>query len=103
MHPPLIPERHPMCAKYMEALTRCHKEHSVAMWWGACNDAKFALTKCLAAEKKEMRAERQARAKEEYRQKQARDEEERERRRMARRRELEGQEQGQQQAEGQAG
>jgi hypothetical protein len=41
--------------QYMEALVACHKEHSVSKWWGACNDAKFALTKCLAEEKRELR------------------------------------------------
>jgi hypothetical protein len=97
MHPPLIPEKHPMCAEVrrglvwqlgvlmcsdvllppclcpliacapppnpqptpqaIEALRRCHKDHSIAMWWGACNDAKFALARCLAAEKTEMRCD----------------------------------------------
>jgi hypothetical protein len=100
MHPPLYPDKHPLCKQvrqcsgkqegacalwseqllvvwqgrtahwdsehqsilnlrpvlqYMEALVQCHKEHSIAKWWGACNDAKFALTKCLAEEKKVMR------------------------------------------------
>jgi hypothetical protein len=41
--------------QYMEALVACHKEHSISKWWGACNDAKFALTKCLAEEKKQLR------------------------------------------------
>ncbi|KAF6250261.1 hypothetical protein COO60DRAFT_1577551 [Scenedesmus sp. NREL 46B-D3] len=67
MHPPLILEKHPICATYMEALVACHKEHHVSKWWGACNDAKFALTKCLAEEKRELRAERQERARQQHR------------------------------------
>jgi hypothetical protein len=39
----------------MQALMRCHKEHSISRWWGACNDAKWALSGCLAEEKKTMR------------------------------------------------
>ena len=45
----------PAATQFIEALTRCHKEHSVAKWWGKCNDEKFDLTKCLAAEKKVLR------------------------------------------------
>jgi hypothetical protein len=41
----------------MEALVACHKEHNISKWWGACNDAKFALTNCLAEEKKQLRCE----------------------------------------------
>lgn len=93
MHPPLIPEKHPLCKEvrsgatttsrhlqiapsafistcipapipaylqqltlcsvqqYIEALVRCHSEHSISKWWGACNDAKFDLTRCLQQEK----------------------------------------------------
>jgi hypothetical protein len=38
----------------------------VARWWGACNDAKEALTRCFTEEKKVMRADRQAAAKARY-------------------------------------
>jgi hypothetical protein len=41
--------------QYIEALVRCHSEHSIAKWWGACNDAKFDLTRCLTEEKKILR------------------------------------------------
>ena len=41
--------------QYMEALVACHRDHSVAKWWGACNDPKFALSKCLAEEKHALR------------------------------------------------
>ncbi|KIY99486.1 hypothetical protein MNEG_8477 [Monoraphidium neglectum] len=80
MHPPLIIDKHPICAEFIEALTRCHKEHSVAKWWGACNDPKFELTKCLDREKKELRAARQEKAKAEFREKQERSRQEREKR-----------------------
>ena len=52
MHPPLIVDKHPICGKYMTALMACHKEHTIAKWWGACNDEHWALTRCLAEEKK---------------------------------------------------
>lgn len=39
----------------MEELVACHSQHTIAKFWGACNDAKFALTQCLAQEKKLMR------------------------------------------------
>lgn len=55
MHPPLIVDKHPICGKYMTALMACHKEHTVAKWWGACNDEHWALTRCLAEEKKVIR------------------------------------------------
>jgi Cytochrome c oxidase biogenesis protein Cmc1 like len=55
----------------MEALVRCHEQRSIARWWGACNDAKVALTKCLAEEKRVLRAERQERARQQHRQRMA--------------------------------
>jgi len=76
MHPPLIPDKHPICKEYIEALVQCHKEHNISKWWGGCNDAKFALSKCLAEEKKVMRAERQERAKKLFREKRQQQEEE---------------------------
>lgn len=63
----MILNKHPLCAKYMEALVACHKEHNISKWWGACNDAKFALTKCLAEEKTQLRAERQEKARQRHR------------------------------------
>lgn len=39
----------------MQALMQCHKDHTIAKWWGACNDAHWALTRCLAEEKKIIR------------------------------------------------
>ena len=41
--------------QYMQALMQCHKDHSIAKWWGACNDEHWALTRCLAEEKKIVR------------------------------------------------
>jgi hypothetical protein len=63
MHPPLIVDKHPICGKYMTALMVCHKEHTISKWWGACNDEHWALTRCLAEEKKVIRCvDRQAAA-----------------------------------------
>ena len=31
----------------VEALEQCHREHPIAKWWGACNEAKIALDKCF--------------------------------------------------------
>jgi hypothetical protein len=55
MHPPLYPSLHPLCSEAMEALVECHRTHPVAKWWGACNDFKWALSHCLAEEKKVLR------------------------------------------------
>lgn len=33
----------------MAALSQCRKDNSIALWWGACSDAKIDLTACLAA------------------------------------------------------
>jgi hypothetical protein len=41
--------------QYMTALMQCHKDHTIAKWWGACNDEHWALTRCLAEEKKVVR------------------------------------------------
>ncbi len=44
----------------MEALVRCREANPVGRYWGVCNEHTFDLTKCLAEEKKEFRAPRQA-------------------------------------------
>ena len=38
--------------KEIEDLTRCHKERSIAKFFGVCNDFKVALLQCCAKEKK---------------------------------------------------
>lgn len=35
----------------IEALQRCHREHPYAKFWGTCNEFKYALDRCFAAEK----------------------------------------------------
>jgi hypothetical protein len=35
----------------IEALTTCHAAHPYAKFWGACNDHKWALDRCLRQEK----------------------------------------------------
>ncbi|KAH9258084.1 hypothetical protein BASA81_003647 [Batrachochytrium salamandrivorans] len=54
MHPPLFRE-HKRCGPEIGDLLECHKEHSVAKFWGKCNDVKTALDKCLKVEKEERR------------------------------------------------
>lgn len=34
---------------------RCHAEHSIAKFWGACNPCKVALDRCIKEEKQIMR------------------------------------------------
>jgi len=35
----------------IQALQQCHAAHPYAKFWGVCNDQKFALDRCFAAEK----------------------------------------------------
>lgn len=46
MHPPLF-QPHPLCEGEVKSLVQCHEEHYVAKFWGACNDAKYALDMCF--------------------------------------------------------
>ena len=62
MHPLLSEHTHPDCVQAMDALKQCHRERSIAKFWGACNDYKYALDKCLAAEYKSRRRENFERA-----------------------------------------
>ncbi|KAF5839992.1 hypothetical protein DUNSADRAFT_18152 [Dunaliella salina] len=66
MHPQLIPERHPMCGKYMEELVKCREANPVRRFFGECNDVTYSLTKCLAEEKAIARAPKQAKYKEQW-------------------------------------
>jgi hypothetical protein len=41
----------PMCADVIIALQQCHRVHSIAKFWGHCNEARANLDKCLVEEK----------------------------------------------------
>ena len=51
MHPPLVLHRNPQCREQILALQRCHKEHSLSKFWGACNDVKIKLDACFRKQK----------------------------------------------------
>ncbi len=51
MHPPLVLHRNPMCREEILALQVCHKDHQLAKFWGACNDAKATLDACFRKQK----------------------------------------------------
>ena len=56
MHPPLHPHLHSEdCRKIIEALARCHAEHTWKKYLGACNDLKRELDRCLKKEYAEKR------------------------------------------------
>jgi hypothetical protein len=48
MHPPLA--GHPMCRKVILELDKCHKERTVAKFFGACNAERAAVDACLQEE-----------------------------------------------------
>lgn len=51
MHPNLSPHLHGAeCRKVIEELNRCHSEHPYKKFFGACNDLKRALNRCLHKE-----------------------------------------------------
>jgi hypothetical protein len=50
MHPNLALHKHPLCKEVIEALNRCHSEHYIAKFWGACNREKADLDVCLGLE-----------------------------------------------------
>lgn len=75
MHPALIPEKHPMCGKFMEALIKCREDHHLFQrYLGVCNDATYDLTECLVKEKTIARAGRQAKFTEMWKAKRQEDE-----------------------------
>eukprot|EP01032_Pedospumella_encystans_P010277 gene10277-12029_t len=61
MHPPLFKD-HPDCKHVVDDLVRCHQEKSIAKFFGACNEQKFALDRCFKDEKNVKRAENLAKA-----------------------------------------
>ncbi|XXQ36019.1 COX assembly mitochondrial protein [Plasmodiophora brassicae] len=66
MHPVSAsdPRSHPACADAIVALATCHKERSIAKFFGACNDFKAALDQCMRSEKKERRERNRREARE---------------------------------------
>mmetsp|Transcript_32963 Transcript_32963/g.55546 ORF Transcript_32963/g.55546 Transcript_32963/m.55546 type:complete len:82 (+) Transcript_32963:100-345(+) len=54
MHPPLFRE-HPNCKQIVQDLIKCHEDHSIGKFFGACNDVKAALDACFKEEKEERR------------------------------------------------
>ncbi|KAL8603970.1 hypothetical protein ACOMHN_039014 [Nucella lapillus] len=65
MHPDLSHHLHtPECNAMIEALKRCHVEHSVRMYMGFCNDLERVMTKCLKQERLERRRLNRIKAKE---------------------------------------
>jgi len=61
MHPPLF-QPHPLCEGEVQALVKCHTDHNVAKFWGACNDAKHALDMCVRVSAGARRGRGRARA-----------------------------------------
>lgn len=51
MHPNLASHLHnEECRKVIEQLYQCHTENPYRKFWGACNEFKRALNKCLQKE-----------------------------------------------------
>lgn len=56
MHSSLAPHLHTEeCLAIIRSLHKCHEEHKYSKFWGACNDVKRALDKCLQKEYNEKR------------------------------------------------
>jgi COX assembly mitochondrial protein 2 len=53
MHPPLD-RPHPDCGEIIQQLKECHLTKTITKYMGACNDIKFAMDRCLKAEKKRL-------------------------------------------------
>lgn len=51
MHPPLTLHKHPACAELIVNFKKCHENHPVQKFFGACNDLKIQLDKCFREEK----------------------------------------------------
>jgi len=51
MHPNLAPHLHnEECRKIIEQLHKCHAESKFGKFWGACNETRRALDRCLQRE-----------------------------------------------------
>eukprot|EP00897_Mesotaenium_endlicherianum_P004469 jgi/Mesen1/404/ME000010S_10856 len=55
MHPPLTLHKHPQCAEIIKHFKKCHEDHPVTKYLGACNDLKIQLDRCFRQEKAEKR------------------------------------------------
>lgn len=51
MHPPLTLHKHLACAEVIVNFRRCHEDHPVQKFFGACNDLKTQLDSCFREEK----------------------------------------------------
>ena len=56
MHPTLALHLHPGCTEVIEALERCHAEHTTTRYLGACNAAKQAVNECFKKVREEARS-----------------------------------------------
>ncbi len=52
-HSPLgsLVRQHPHCVSQIDELEACHAENPIAKFWGVCNEAKWALDRCLREQK----------------------------------------------------
>jgi len=55
MHPPLH-RPHPDCEDAVAALLKCHEDHAIGKFFGACNERKRELDRCFKLEKERRRA-----------------------------------------------
>lgn len=61
MHPSLAPHLHSAeCQGIIRELERCHKDHPLRKFFGACNPLKRALNECLKREVADRRKENYA-------------------------------------------
>lgn len=56
MHPPLD-RPHPDCEEVIRELRYCHAQSGWKQYLGACNEIKFAMDRCLKAEKSRLLTE----------------------------------------------
>ena len=54
-----------MCSHLVRELVKCHDDNPVTKFFGACNDAKYAMDSCFKAEKIKKRDANFAKAREE--------------------------------------
>ena len=50
MHPTLSAHRHPECEALIDKLNACHRERTIAKFFGQCNDIKTELDHCFDRE-----------------------------------------------------
>jgi len=65
MHPQLsLAKEHKACAEISQLLVECHRTSVYSKFFGACNDLKAQLDRCLASQYAEARKANAQRAKE---------------------------------------